>query len=92
MIIRDVENNVLEIENQGKVLRFQKDNIVINLGFEFYIVVKPINYIEDYDYGEDTAIVMKYDPLGNKTIGTVTDRETAYEVMNRWGEANDSIY
>lgn len=74
---------MFEIERAGKVIRIQKDRYVINLGFDFYIVVKPINYIEDRDYRENTAIVMRYDSVDNKTIGTVTDREIAYEVMNR---------
>lgn len=86
MEIFDREGNVVEIINQGTSMLFQKDDKVVNLGFDFYIVVRPINMIEQYPHGADTAIVMKYDLFNGRTIGPESDKETVLTVMRRWAQ------
>ena len=84
MELYDRENNVLELVEEGTSLFFQKDDYVINLGFDFYIVVHPINLVERYPHGKDTLFVMRYDILTQRTVDMVNDLQICREVVRRW--------
>lgn len=80
------KGNSVQIENNGDTLGFVKDDIVINIEFGFYVVVKPIDHIDQYPHKEDTAIVMAYDLFKEEVTGLVNDPELVHKVMVRWGE------
>ena len=80
------KGNSVQIENNGDTLGFVKDDIVINIEFNFYVVVKPTDHIDQYPHKENTAIVMAYDLLSGEVTGLVDDPELVYKVMTRWGE------
>ena len=76
----------VQIENNGDTLGFVKDDVVINIECGFYVVVKPIDHIEQYPHKEDTVIVMEFDLLKGEVTGLVSDPELAHKVMCRWAE------
>ena len=86
MEIFDREDNVLEIVNNGTSVLFRKDNYIINVQFDFYIVVHPINFIDQFPHGADSVVVMRYDPIEKRTLGPVSDPSTIKTVLRRWGQ------
>jgi len=80
------DGNSVQIENNGNTFCFEKDDVVVNIGFSFYVVVKPIDHLEMFPHGEDTAIVMTFDLFKQEVTGAVSDPELAQDVMRRWAE------